>query len=356
MIKADVNLSILFDEFSLVERPGVAPEHGFVAAELWWRLPESVPIHGKLRDLAEAFENAGVRLVGLNFDAGDLAAGDRGLTSLPGQEKRLRENVDVAMEFAEPLECRAFNAVYGNRQEGTNPVIQDELAIENLCYAAEPAHRINGVVLIESQNSADSCLYPLPRAADEVDVVERVEQACGASNVTLLADRFHVHRMGDDLTDTVRTFADRIGHVQIADDPGRHQTGTGKIDFGPALAVLSESDCQGYIGLEYWPLGLSAQCFGWGCAWTLGPRASVGRVRVDHVKLMDAFGYPGRRVTRREEVRAASTWARAEAKGFQVPVLVEVMIDREANAATGASIDNTVEFDSVRAPARAGNH
>ncbi|HUY24172.1 MAG TPA: TIM barrel protein [Candidatus Saccharimonadales bacterium] len=259
MIKADVNLSILFDELSVAERPGVAAKHGFVAGEIWRRLPESVPTHGRLGELAEAFENAGVPLVGLNVDAGELAAGDRGLTSVPAQETRLRDNVDVAMKFAEPPRGRAFNACNGNRHERKNPVIQDELATENLCYASEATHRIGGVVLIESQNSAANCPYPLPRAADVVDVVERVEQACGASNVRLLADLFHVHRMGEDLTASARTFPDRFGHVQIADDRGRHQTGEGKIDVGPALAVLSEFDCQGSTGL--WIRRLSSGSF-----------------------------------------------------------------------------------------------
>jgi len=99
--------------------------------------------------------------VGLNFDAGDMAAGERGLVSRPGEEKRLRENIDVAIEFAEPLGGRGFNAFYGNCLEGADRRAQDELAIENLSSAATAAQRIGGVVLIETQNTADSRCYPL---------------------------------------------------------------------------------------------------------------------------------------------------------------------------------------------------
>lgn len=262
-IRPDVNLSILFTELPLLQRPAAAAACGFVAVEFWWPFHESVPKGEQLRDLAEALEAASVSLVGLNFDAGDMAAGDRGLVSLPGEEKRLRENIEVAIEFAEPLGCRAFNALYGNRLEGADPLAQDELAIENLSYAATAAQRIGGMVLIETQNTADSPRYPLTRAAEAVDVIERVERVSGTANLKLLADLYHLHRMGEDLAGTVTTFADRIGHVQIADDPGRHQPGTGEIDFAPALAALAEVGYQGYLGLEYRPLGPSAESFGW---------------------------------------------------------------------------------------------
>jgi len=94
-------------------------------------------------------------------------------------------------------------------------------------------------------------------------VIERVERASGAGNVKLLSDLYCPHRMGKDLAATVRTFADRIGHVQIADDPGRHQPGSGEMNFAPAVAALTEAGYQCYLGLEYRPLGPSAETLGW---------------------------------------------------------------------------------------------
>jgi hydroxypyruvate isomerase len=262
-IKPDVNLSILFAELALPQRPAAAAACGFEAVELWWPFDRSVPREAQLRDLAEALHEAGTSLVGLNFDAGDMASGDRGLVSLPGQQTRLRENIEVAIDFAEPLGCKAFNALYGNRLEGTDPSIQDELAIENLSYAATAVQRIGGMVLVETQNTQDSPRYPLTRSADAMAVIERVEQACGAGNVNLLADLYHLHRMGENLAATVTAFAERIGHVQVADDPGRHQPGTGDIDFGPALSALASVGYEGYLGLEYRSLGPSSDSFGW---------------------------------------------------------------------------------------------
>lgn len=259
----DVNLSIVFTELPLLQRPAAVAACGFVAAELWWPFHESVPKQWQLCALADALENASVRLVSLTFAAGDMAAGDRGLVSLPGQENRLRENIEVAIAFAQPLGCRAFNALYGNRLESADPGAQDERAIENLSYAATAAQRIGGEVLIETQNTTDSPCYPLTRAAEAVAVIERLERASSASNVKLLFDLDHLHRMGENLPVMVRLFAERIGHVQIADDPGRHQPGTGDINFGPALAALSPAGYQGCLGLEYRPLGPSAESFGW---------------------------------------------------------------------------------------------
>jgi hydroxypyruvate isomerase len=262
-LRLDVNLSVLFTELPLLHRPAAAAACGFTAVEFRWPFRESVPTRQRLRDLAVALQAARVSMVALNFDAGDIASGDRGLISLPSKKGALRENIDVAIEFAEPLGCRAFNALYGNRLGGADPLAQNELAIDNLAYAAAAAEQIGGIVLIETQNAADSPLYPLTRASEAVDLIRQVEEASGTTNVKLLVDLYHLHRSGEDLAGTVASCADRIGHVQIADDPGRHQPGSGEIDFAPAIAALIEVGYQGYLGLEYQPLGPSAESFAW---------------------------------------------------------------------------------------------
>ena len=263
VITPDVNLSIVFTELPLLERPAAAAQQGFVAAELWWPFGRSTPSQRQLSDLSEAFEDAKLRLAAINFDEGDTAIGDCGTFSVPSHQARLRDNVELVVEFAAPLGCRAFNALYGNRLEGMDPLAQDKLATDNLSYAAMVAQRIGGVVLVETQNIADSPRYPLTRAADVAAVIDRVRHASGLDNVELLADLYHLHRTGEDLPTTIREFAAKIGHVQIADHPGRHQPGTGNIDFGPALSALRSAGYDGYLGLEYRPLGLSAESFDW---------------------------------------------------------------------------------------------
>ncbi|HVB52954.1 MAG TPA: TIM barrel protein [Candidatus Acidoferrales bacterium] len=262
-IDPDVNLSILFTEMPLLARPAAAAACGFDAVELWWPFTSATPGDRELDDLSEALGEAGVRVVGLNFDAGDMAAGSRGLVSLPGEERRFRDSVDTATAWAQRVGCRAFNALYGNRIQGADHRAQDELALENLAYAAQAAARIGATILIETQNPADSPDYPLTRAAEAIAVINQVRQRTNAENVALLADLYHLHRAGEDLVATVTAYGPSIGHVQVADDPGRHQPGTGVIEFDPVFAALAGAGYGGYVGLEYRPLGRSAESFDW---------------------------------------------------------------------------------------------
>ena len=262
-VRPDVNLSVIFAELPLLRRPAAAAACGFDAVELWWPFTSASPSGPEIEDLVDALGEAGVSLIALNFDAGTMADGERGLVSIPGQERRFRDSVDTAVGFAEQVGCRAFNALYGNRVTGVEPQAQDDLALENLTYATEAASRIGGVVLIETQNAADSPRYPMRRLADAITVVDRVSKLAGVRNIALLADLYHLHRAGEDLAGTVTKFASRIAHVQVADDPGRHQPGTGAINFETALSALTAAGYDGYIGLEYNPLGPSADSFAW---------------------------------------------------------------------------------------------
>jgi hydroxypyruvate isomerase len=261
VLRYDVNLSILFTELPLFERPAAAAASGFDAAELWWPFAEPVPPDRELTELQRAFEDSGVQLVGLNFDAGDVASGDRGLLSLPEQSARFRANIDVAVGLAEATGCRTLNALYGNRVD-VRPEAQDELAVENLALAAKAAERIDAVVVVEALNSYDAPRYPLTSTADALAVIERVS-AAGATNVRFLADLYHLARMGEDPVEVVKTHVADFGHVQIADAPGRHQPGTGDIPFDRVFEALLEGGYAGSVGLEYEPLGPSAQSFDW---------------------------------------------------------------------------------------------
>ncbi|WP_031006834.1 TIM barrel protein, partial [Streptomyces rimosus] len=130
----DVNLSILFTELPLLERPAAAAAAGFTAVELWWPWTDApVPAQRQLDALRNALRDAGTHLVGLNFYAGQLPGPDRGALSVPGEEsERFRANVEVAADFAQSLGCTALNALYGNRVQGVDPAAQDALALENL--------------------------------------------------------------------------------------------------------------------------------------------------------------------------------------------------------------------------------
>jgi hydroxypyruvate isomerase len=258
----DVNLSILFTELPLLQRPAAAAAAGFDAVEMWWPFAGPEPSSRELDALRRALDDAGTRLVGLNFDAGDMAAGDRGLLSRPADSARFRANIDVAVGFAEQMGTTVLNALYGNLDPEVGAQAQEELATENLVLAAQAADRIGATVVIEALNAFESPTYPVTTSRHALYLVERVREA-GAGNVAFLADLYHLARMGEPVTRLVEGSGATFGHVQIADPPGRGQPGTGVLDWPAVLAALDASGYRGHVGLEYRPVGPSADSFGW---------------------------------------------------------------------------------------------
>ena len=253
----EVNCSILFTELPLLERPAAVKQAGFDGVEFWWPFAEAVPSDKDIDAFVAAVQNAGVQLVGLNFFAGDMAGGDRGVVSWPARAAEFRDNIDVTVGIGERLGCKAFNALYGNRIEGAAPQQQDDLGTENLALAAKAASRIGGTVLIEPVSGAPA--YPLRTAADALAVIDRI----GEPNVGLLADLYHLAVNADDVDTVIADHTDRIAHVQIADAPGRNEPGTGELPLMRQLAALSAAGYDGWVGLEYKPSGASAESFGW---------------------------------------------------------------------------------------------
>ena len=252
-----VNLSILFTELPLLARPAAARDAGFTAVEFWWPFVEAVPPDRHVDAFVTAIEDAGLQLTGLNFFAGDMPGGDRGLVSWPKRSGEFRDNIDVTVGIGERLGCQAFNALYGNREDGHSASEQDDLAVENLTLAAEAAARIDGVVLVEPVSGADR--YPLLTAADALAVIDRVQ----APNVGLLADLYHLAVNGDDVDKVIANHADLIAHVQIADAAGRNEPGTGTLSLERQLTTLAGNGYSGWIGLEYKPSTTTVDSFGW---------------------------------------------------------------------------------------------
>jgi hydroxypyruvate isomerase len=257
----DVNLSILFTELPLLERPSAVAAAGFDAVEFWWPFERAVPPDKDVDAFATAIQDAGVQLVGLNFFAGNMSGGDRGLLSWPARSSEFRDNIDVTVALGSRLGCRAFNALYGNRVDGVSSEQQDELGAENLALAAKAVAAAGAIVLVEPVSGAPR--YPLRTAAEAVAVIDRVQHGSGVDNLRLLFDIYHLATNGDDVDRALDAYADRIGHVQIADSPGRHEPGTGSLDIHRLLRRLHVGGYDGYVGLEYAPSGASADSFGW---------------------------------------------------------------------------------------------
>ncbi|MDH6133551.1 hydroxypyruvate isomerase [Kitasatospora sp. MAA4] len=262
--RVTVNLSILFSELPLLERPAAAAAAGFTAAELWWPFgADHTPSEAELDALRKAFTDAGVQLTGLNF-LDDLTKGAKGVLSVPAETERFRENIPVAVALAGSLGTKALNALYGNRVEGVDPAEQDALALENLVLAARAAHEIGAVLLIEALNKVDAPDYPLHTAKAAVEIVDKVNAATGLGNATFLCDLYHLAVNGEDLTAVIADQVAKTGHVQIADFPGRNEPGTGELDYDDLFARLDAAGYAGRIGLEYRPsTGVSADSFEW---------------------------------------------------------------------------------------------
>src|SRR5581483_4253376 len=151
-----------------------------------------------------AITEADVRLVGLNFFAGDLAAGERGVASLPRRIDEFKAGVDHAVEIGRVLHCPAFNALYGNRIDAASATEQDAVAVGALRYAANAVADIGATVLLEPVSGIPS--YPLRTAADVITVLDNVD----APNIGLLADLYHLAVNGDDVAEVIAKYPDRI--------------------------------------------------------------------------------------------------------------------------------------------------
>lgn len=262
----NVNLSILFTELPLLERPAAAAAAGFTAVELWWPWVDApTPEQSELDALRAAITDAGVQLVGLNFYAGQLPGPDRGALSIPGEEsEKFRANLSVAADFAESLGCKALNALYGNRVEGVEPAVQDELALENLALAAREADRVGAVLLIEALNKPESPRCPIVSADAAIAVVDKVNSATGLGNAKFLMDLYHLSMNGEDLPAVIDRYVAQTAHVQIADNPGRGAPGTGSLPLEELLDQLQKAGYEGWVGLEYKPGDRpSSEAFGW---------------------------------------------------------------------------------------------
>ena len=237
------NVSILFKEVALLERFGRAREAGFSAVEFWW------PSGEELSEVEEAIGAAGLDVVLFNFDAGDMPGGDRGLLSDPERQGRFRENVPVALDLAERLDCRKLNALVGHRIEGMSREEQFGLARENIGWAADLAAERGVEIMIEAVNTFENGPYLLHRTEDAASFIESV----GRRNVKLQYDVYHMQRMEGNIVATMLEHINEITHVQVADSPGRGEPGTGEIHYPYVFATLEDSNYDGYVGLEYNP-------------------------------------------------------------------------------------------------------
>jgi hydroxypyruvate isomerase len=258
-LRFSANLSLLFRERPFVERFEAAARSGFDAVEFWW------PDGEDLSAVEAAVVDAAVQVVMMNFYAGDMAAGDRGLMADPDRQDEFRSNIPVALGLAGRLGCKQLNALVGGRLEHLSRDDQIALAHENLARAARDARREGVCVLVEAVNTVDNDAgYLISHTADAVAFIERV----ATDNIGLLHDLYHMQRMEGNLTATLREHAGLIRHIHVADSPGRNEPGTGEINYPFILAAIADAGFDGYVGLEYRPSTPATEdSFGWLDGW-----------------------------------------------------------------------------------------
>jgi len=248
------NLSLLWKDLPLPQRFERAAQAGFSAVELWW------PGQADAELLPGLTARWGLDLALLNFDAGDMAAGERGLAADPARRDQLRANVPVALRIARDCGCTQLNLLVGLREPRYSLQEQMHCATENVAWAADQATAAGCSVLIEAVNTTENGPYLLATTGASADFIAEV----GRPNVRLQYDAYHMQRMEGDLATTIAAHWPLISHIQIADVPGRGEPGTGEINYRFLLDSIDRRGYQGYVGLEYRPSGGTPEdSFGW---------------------------------------------------------------------------------------------
>lgn len=253
MVKFVANLTTLFNEVPMAERFARARAAGFRFVEVLFPRDDDLPT------LVAAARENDLRVILANFAAGNRAGGDRGIASHPARGAEFREDVARAIETARALGCDRCHCMAGFRLPDVPHAEQWATFIENLRYAGGEFAAHGLTVLIEPLNDRDNPGYFLVGSAMGLRLVDEV----GLPNVKLQYDIYHMQRGEGELARTIAGALDRIGHIQIADNPGRHQPGTGEINYHFLLPYLDRIGYDGYVALEYGPAGLTEDSFGW---------------------------------------------------------------------------------------------
>lgn len=249
MPKLAANLTMLFTEYPFLERFDRAAEAGFRMVEFMFPYDEPVGT------VEEAIERNGLELVLFNLPAGDWAAGDRGTAAQPGREEEFVDGVTMALEYIVALRPPMINCLVGKLSPGVDG---SETLLNNVRFAADSLRATGTTLVVEPVNSHDVPGFALPDTQSALDLIATANR----ENLGLQFDIYHAMRMGEDATDFIREHGAEISHIQIADVPGRHQPGTGEIDFHELFDVIDRSGYEGVVSLEYIPEGRTEDGFG----------------------------------------------------------------------------------------------
>ncbi|GEP10217.1 hydroxypyruvate isomerase family protein [Methylobacterium gnaphalii] len=252
--RLSAHLGFLYTEHPLPERFAAAAENGFRIVE-----HPNLFAHAA-NEIAGWLAASGLTLVQTSFPAGETARGEKGFAALPDRAGIFRESVEPTLDFVEAIGgCRLVHAMAGVSPVGVQQDRLLDIYRESLAYAADAAARRNIEIMIEPIGPGSIADY----IVDDPLLAIRLIREVGRPNIKLLFDAYHCHCLGHDPASLIREHAPLIAHVQIADDPGRHEPGTGTIRFEPIFEALAEAGYEGAIGCEYHPADTTEEGLGW---------------------------------------------------------------------------------------------
>lgn len=247
------NLTMLFTEHDFLDRFEQAAHAGFDAVEFLF------PYAYACADIKQRLDAHGLQLVLHNLPAGDWDAGERGIACHPDRVDEFRTGVVEAIAYARALGVMQVNCLAGKTPHGASAERLHRTFIDNLRHAAAALHEAGMRLLIEPINTFDIPGFYLNRTQQALAVLDEV----GAANAFVQYDIYHAQRMEGELAATLQKHLGRIGHVQLADNPGRNEPGTGEINYGFLLAHLDRIGYDGWVGCEYKPAAGTQAGLGW---------------------------------------------------------------------------------------------
>ncbi len=253
MPKFAANLSMMFNEVEFEQRFDAAADAGFKGVEYLF------PYDYEKEHLADRLKRNDLTQVLHNLPAGDWDAGERGIGCLPDRVEEFRDDVGRAIEYARALGCAQVNCLAGVAPDGADADTLKETFASNLSFAAGELQKAGIRLLIEPINIRDIPGFYLRHTAQAVAIIEEV----GSENLSLQYDIYHMQIMEGDLAPTIEANLHRISHVQIADNPGRNEPGTGEINYPFIFDHLDRIGYQGWIGCEYRPLTTTTDGLDW---------------------------------------------------------------------------------------------
>jgi hydroxypyruvate isomerase len=253
MPKFAANLTMLFNEVPFLDRFGAARRAGFAGVEYLF------PYEHDAKEIRRRLDEHGLTQVLHNLPAGNWSAGERGIACHPDRVTEFEEGVTRAIQYATALGCTQLNCLAGIAPAGIDPGHARATFVANLRRAAERLHGAGIRLLVEPINTRDIPGFFLRTTAQAREIMAEV----GSANLFLQYDVYHMQIMEGDLATTIQASLDRIAHMQIADNPGRHEPGTGEINYDFLFDFVDRIGYPGWIGCEYKPAAGTESGLGW---------------------------------------------------------------------------------------------